>query len=109
MASKAIEVIGTNVRLCLEFLFGNMTLLFVKSYKNEALYELQVEAVPRIQLCGQFPPLRLHECVHSHNALCACSSETCPLVSKIRKDFIFQNPENRGKFNFISEVKILDG
>ena len=35
-----------------------MTLLFVKSYKNEAHYELQVEAVPRIQLCRLFPPLR---------------------------------------------------
>ena len=44
-----------------------MTLLFAKSYKNDALYELQVEAVPRLQLRWQFPPLRLHECVHSNN------------------------------------------
>ena len=46
-----------------------MTLPFAKSYKNEALYELQVEAVPRLQLRRQFPPLQLHECVHSNNAL----------------------------------------
>ena len=46
-----------------------MTLLFAKSYKNDALHELEVEAVPRLQLRRQFPPLRLHECVHSNNAL----------------------------------------
>ena len=52
-----------------QFLFGNMTLLFAKSYKNDALHELEVEAVLRLQLRRQFPPLRLHECVHSNNAL----------------------------------------
>ena len=35
-----------------------MTLLFAKSYKNDALHELEVEAVPRLQLRQQFPPLR---------------------------------------------------
>ena len=50
MASKAIEAIETNLRLCFKFLFGNMMLHFAKSYKNDALYELQVEAVPRLQL-----------------------------------------------------------
>ena len=74
MASKAIKVIDTNLRLhvCFYFIFGNMTLLFAKSYKNDALYELQVEAVPRLQLHRQYPPLRLHECIHSiNNALLA--------------------------------------
>ena len=45
-----------------------MMLLFASSYKNDALYELQVEAVPRLQLRRQ---LRLHECVHSNDALLA--------------------------------------
>ena len=30
---------------------------FAKSYKTDALYELQVEAVPRLQRRRQFPPL----------------------------------------------------
>ena len=50
MASKPIEVIGTNLKVMSYFFPRNMTLLFEKSYKNKALYELQVEAVPLIQL-----------------------------------------------------------
>ena len=57
MASKAIKVIDTNLRLC-HYFFGNMKLLFVKSYKNKAPDELEVEAVLRIRLRRQFPPLR---------------------------------------------------
>ena len=70
MAIKAIEVILTQILdYVFLFLFGNMTLLFAKSYKNDALNELQVEAVSRLQLRRQFSPLRLHECVNSNNAL----------------------------------------
>ena len=59
------------------------------------LYGLQVEAVPRSQLRRQFPPRRLHECVHSNNALWT-GEQTCPREQDITgKDAILHSCESQ--------------
>ena len=73
MASKAIEAIETNLRLCFSFLFCNMTLLFAKSYTNYALYELRFLAYNDADSSGC---TSAYNAVHSNNVLQA--SRRCP-------------------------------